>query len=403
MLKYYNRFLSLSPLQQIWSSSITTGSYLFPRFKRSCAQVFQQVPISFPASTDLELKYYNSFVSLSPLQQIWSSIISAGSYLFPRFNRSGAQVLQQVRISFPASTDLELKHYNRFLSLSPLQQIWSSSISTGSYLFPRFNRSGAQVSQQVLISFTASTDLELKYFNSFVSFSPHQQIWSSSITTGSYLFPHFNRSGAQVLQQVRISFPASTDLELKYLNSFESLSPLQQICSSSIRTGSYLFHRFNISGAQVLQQVPISFTASTDLELKYFNRFVSLSPLQQIWSSSITTGSYLFSPATTDLELKYYNRFVSLSPLQQIWSSSITTGSYLLPRFNRSGAQVLQQVRISYSASTDLELKYYNRFVSLSPLQQVWSSSSTTGSYLFPRFNRSGAQVLQQVRISFPV
>ena len=91
------------------------------RFNRSGAQVLQQVRISFLASTDLELKYYNRFVSLSPLQQIWSSSITTGSYLFPRFNRSGAQVLQQVRISFPASIDLELKYYNRFVYLSPLQ------------------------------------------------------------------------------------------------------------------------------------------------------------------------------------------------------------------------------------------------------------------------------------------
>ena len=153
--------------------------------------------------------------------------MTTGSYLFPRFNRSGAQVLQQVRISFPASTDLELKYYNRFVSLSPLQQIWSSSITTGSYLFPRSNRYGAQVLQQVRTSFPASTDLELKYYNRLVSLSPLQQIWSSSITTGSYLFPRFNRSGAQVLQQVRIFFPASTDLELKYYNRFVSLSPLK--------------------------------------------------------------------------------------------------------------------------------------------------------------------------------
>ena len=146
---------------------MTTGSYLFPRFNRSGAQVSQQVRISFPASKDLELKYYNRF-----------------EYLFPRFNRSGAQVLQQVRISFPASTDLELKYYNRFVSLSPLQQIWSSSITTGSYLFPRFNRYGAQVLQQVRINFPAPTDLELKYYNRFVPLSPLQQIWSSSITTG---------------------------------------------------------------------------------------------------------------------------------------------------------------------------------------------------------------------------
>ena len=409
-LKYYNRFVSLSPLQQIWSSSITTGSYLFPCFNRSGAQVLQQVRISFTASTDMELKYYNRFVSLSPLQQIWSSSITTGSYLFPCFNRSGAQVLQQVRISFTASTDLELKYYNRFLSLSPLQQIWSSSITTGSYPFPRFNRSAAQVLQQVPISFPASTDLELKYYNRSVSLFPLQQIWSSSITTGSYLFTRFNRYGAQVLQQVRISFPASIDLELKYYNRFVSLSPLQQIWSSSITTGSYLFPSFNRSGAQVLQQVRISFPASTDLELKYYNRFVSHSALQKILSSSITTGSFLFPrfnrsgaqvfqqvrilyPASTDLELKYYNRFISLSPLQQIWSSSITTGSYLFPRLNRSGAHILQQVRISFPASTDLELKYFNRFLSLSPLQQIWSSSITTGSYLFPRFNRSGAQV----------
>ena len=124
-LKYYNRFLSLSPLQQIWNSSITTDSYLFHSFNRSGAQVLQQVRISFPASTDLELKYYKRFVSLSPHQQIWSSSITTGSYLFPRFNRSGAQVFQQFRISFPTSTDLELKYYNRFVSLSPLQQIWS--------------------------------------------------------------------------------------------------------------------------------------------------------------------------------------------------------------------------------------------------------------------------------------
>ena len=233
------------------------------RFDRSGAQVLQQVRISFPASIDLELKYYNRFVSLSPLQLIWSSSITTGSYLFPRFNRYGAQVLQQVRISFPASIALELKYYNRFVSLSPLQLIWSSSITTGSYLFPRFNRSGAQVLQQVCISFPASTDLELKYYNRFEYLSPLQQIWSSSITTGSYLFPRFNRYGAQVLQQVRIS-----------------ISPLQQIWSSSITTGSYLFPRFNRSGAQVLQQVSISFPASTDLELKYYNRFVSLSPLQ---------------------------------------------------------------------------------------------------------------------------
>ena len=124
---------------------ITTGSYLFPRFKRSGAQVLQQVRISFPASTDLELKYYNRFISLSPLQHICSSSITTGSYLFPSFIRSGAELLQQVRISFPASTDLELKYYNRLVSLSLLQQIWSSSITTGSYLFPRFNRYGAQV------------------------------------------------------------------------------------------------------------------------------------------------------------------------------------------------------------------------------------------------------------------
>ena len=140
-LKYYNRFISLSPLQHICSSSITTGSYLFPSFNRSGAELLQQVRISFPASTDLELKYYKRLVSLSLLQQIWSSSITTGSYLFPRFNRSGAQVLQKVRISFSASTDLELNFYNRFVSLSPLQQIWSSSITTGSYLFPRFNRS----------------------------------------------------------------------------------------------------------------------------------------------------------------------------------------------------------------------------------------------------------------------
>ena len=426
-LKYYNRFVSLSPLQQIWSSSITTGSYLFPRFNRFGAQVFEQLRISFPASTDLELKYYNRFVSLSPLQQIWSSSITTGSYLFHRFNRSGAQVFQQVRISFPASTDLELKYYNRFVFLSPLQQIWSSSITTGSYLFhrvnrsggsittgsyllSRFNRSGAQVLQKVRISYTGSTDLELKYYSRFVSLSPLQQIWSSSSTTGSYLFPRFNRSGAQVLQQVRISFPASKDLKLKYYNRFVSLSPLQQIWSASITTGSYLFPRFNRSGAQVLQQVRISFPASTDLELKYYNRFVSISLLQQIWSSCITTGSYLILrinrsgaqvlqqvrisfPASTDLELKYYNRCLSLSPPQQIWSSSITTGSYLFPRFNRSGAQVLQQVPISFPPSTDLEFKYFKSFVSLSPLQQIWSSSITTGLYLFSRFNRSGAQV----------
>ena len=286
----------------------------------------------------MELKYDNRFVSLSPLQQIWSSSITTGSYLFPRFNRSGAQVLQQVRISFPASTDLELKYYNRFAFLSPLQQIWSSSITTGSYLFPRFNRSGAQVLQQVLTSFPALTDKELKYYNRFLSLSPLQQIWSSSITTGSYmyLFPRFNRSGAQVLQQVRISFPASTDLELKYYNWFLSLSTLQQIWYSSISTASYLFPRFNRSGAQVLQQVRISFPALTDKELKYYNRFLSLSPLQQFWSSSITTCSYLISfSASTDLELKYFNSFLSLSPLQQIWSSSITTGSYLFPRSNR--------------------------------------------------------------------
>ena len=263
-------------------SSITTGSYLFPRFNRSGAQVFEHVHISFPASTDLELNYYNRFVSPS------------------RFHRSGAQILQQVRISFPASTDLELKYNNRFVSL------------------PRFKRSGTQILQQVRISFPASIDLELKYNNRFVSLSPVKQIWSSGITTGSYLFP-----------------------------------PLQQIWSSSITTGSYLFPRFNRSGAELLQQVGTSF------------------------------------PASKDLELKYYNRFVSLSQLQQIWSSSITTGSYLFPRFNRSGAQVLQKVRTSFSASTDLGLKYYNRFVSLSPLQQIWSSSIRTCSYLFPRFNRS--------------
>ena len=280
-------FISLSPLQQILSSIITTCSYLFP------------------ASTDLELKYYNRFVFLSPLQQIWSSSISTASYLFPRFNRSGAQVLQHVPISFPASTDMELKYYNRFLSLSPLQQIWCSSITTGSYLFPRFNRSGAQVLQQVRIYFPASKDLVLKYYNRFLSLSPLQQIWSSSITTASYLFPplqqiwssiilavsylfpHFNRSGAQVLQQVRISFPASTDLELKYYNRFLSLSPLQQIWSSSITTGSYLFPRFNRSGAQVLQQVPISFTASTDLELKTKSKIKRESPRNSLFRTRI--------------------------------------------------------------------------------------------------------------------
>ena len=216
-------------LKELNEGKARTGrlSRYITRFNRSGAQVLQQVRISFPASIDLELKYYNRFVSLSPLQLIWSSSITTCSYLFPRFSRYGVQVLQQVRISFPASIALELKYYNRFVSISPLQQIWSSSITTCSYLFPRFNRSGAQVLQQVRTSFPASTDLELKYYNRLVSLSPLQQIWSSSITIGSYLFPRFNRSGAQVVQQVRISFPASTDLELKYDNRFVSLSPLQ--------------------------------------------------------------------------------------------------------------------------------------------------------------------------------